>query len=807
MRTQSDCSRAELERKLSEAVADCAVARTQQAAAAQILRVIAEAPESPTRPLAAIAESAASLCDAYDAVIMLKRGNLLVLGAHHGPIPMDFAEFPIARTWTAGRALIEGKPVHVQDLQAEIDEFPDGAAMARRLGHRTTLSVPLLRKNEAIGTITLRRFEVRAFTGNEVSLLETFANEAVIAIENARLFSELEARNRELSEALEQQTATGEILRVISSSPTDAQPVFDMIAQSAARLCGARFCHVFRLEGDLLHFVAHHGLEPAGFAATRSAWPREPGRGSAAGRAVLSGLVEHIPDVDADLEYALGQLAQIVTFRSTVAVPMLREGVPIGAITVMRSQPGSFPDRQIDLLKTFADQAVIAIENVRLFTELEARNRDLIEALERQTATSEVLKVMSRSQSELQPVLEAIASTSLRLCQADYVHIYKVASDGNYYLVASKGIEEDYSRPLYGQPFGPSRGSLVGRAALERQTVHIPNIPEDPDYTLRIAKQRTGLGVPLLRGEVPIGVIVLLRTVVNPFTDAQIELVTTFADQAVIAIENVRLFSELETKNRELTEALEQQTATGEVLNVISRSTADLQPVLDTIVATAARLCQAEWAIIFRREADGKCYVATASEGQDELVRSIQKNPVVPDRGKIVGRVILEGHIVHVADVLDDPAYTWHDVQAIGQYRTALGVPLMRGGVVIGVICLQRNIVKPFSDKEIALVTTFADQAVIAMENVRLFTELEARNRDLTEALEQQTATGDVLNVISRSRSDLQPVFETIVRNAVSLCGSLFANVFRFDGELLHFVASHNTRLCGVAAGEIPDAT
>ena len=252
------------------------------------------------------------------------------------------------------------------------------------------------------------------------------------------------------------------------------------------------------------------------------------------------------------------------------------------------------------------------------------------------------------------------------------------------------------------------------------------------------------------------------------------------------------LYQQIEERAQDLSEALERQTATSEVLGVISRSTSELQPVLDTIVATAARLCHADWAVIWKLESDGKYHLAAASEANDEFVRYLAQHPIVPGRGTMVGRTALEGRTVHVPDVLEDAEYTWSRRRRKARFRTMLGVPLLRGNGVIGVINLARSIVRPFTDKQIELVTTFADQAVIAIENVRLFDEVQARTRELTEALEQQTATSAILRVISTSPTDVQPVFETMVRNAVALCGSLFANVFRFDGELLHFIASHN---------------
>src|SRR5690606_2876885 len=252
------------------------------------------------------------------------------------------------------------------------------------------------------------------------------------------------------------------------------------------------------------------------------------------------------------------------------------------------------------------------------------------------------------------------------------------------------------------------------------------------------------------------------------------------------------LYRQIEERAQELGEALKRQTATSEVLSVISRSTSELQPVLDTIVATAARLCRAEWATMYKLEPDGRYALAAATGNDQEFLRYLALHPVIPGRSTMAGRTALEGRTVHVHDILEDSDYTWSEAQEKGGFRTILGVPLLRGEAVIGVIVLARNVVRPFTDKQIELVTTFADQAVIAIENVRLFDEVQARTRELTEALEQQTATSAILRVISTLPTDVRPVFETIVRNAVRLCDSLFANVFRFDGELLHFVASHN---------------
>ena len=415
----------------------------------------------------------------------------------------------------------------------------------------------------------------------------------------------------------------------------------------------------------------------------------------------------------------------------------------------------------------------------------------LAAALEQQTATADLLKIMSRSAVDLVSVFESVVRNAARLCNADAAIIFTLKGN-KYHVAVSTDAQDDFVRYASQHPIVPGRGSLVGRVALSGETIHLPDCLADPEYTLidyqTAGKYRSDLGVPLLRDRVVVGVIALMRMAVDPFTTQQIELVQTFAAQAVIAIENTRLLNELR-------ESLAQQTATADVLKVISRSAFDLQTVFDTLVESAARLCEADNAWLSRREADTYHWAAGYGQSSEEHepVKQYMRGQVrSAGHGSLVGRVALEGRPVQIVDVLADPEYTQKESQALANFRTVLGAPLLREGVPIGVLHLQRTEVKPFTEKQIALLQTFADQAVIAIENVRLFDEVQARTREIFEALEQQTAASEVLGIISSSPGELEPVFKAILENATRLCGANFGVLNLRAGDDFQQVAAHN---------------
>src|SRR5215469_8175709 len=431
-------------------------------------------------------------------------------------------------------------------------------------------------------------------------------------------------------------------------------------------------------------------------------------------------------------------------------------------------------------------------------TDLECRlaqaQRELSEAREQQTATADVLKVISRSAFDLQSVLDTLTQSSAQLCEAEMAGILRPRGEAHYWMTAfnfpSAFLEFMKTRPIF-----RDRSSFAGRALLEGHVVHSPDVLADPDFTYSDAQKlggyRTVLCVPLLREGSPIGVVVLTRHKVRPFTDKQIELATTFADQAVIAIQNVRLFDEVKARTREVQQSLDYQTAISGVLNVISRSPSDVQPVLDTIAQIAQRLCHAGQAYVMRLEDDGRYYPAAGKDVEPARVEFLRQNPVVPGRGSTCGRVALEKRTIHIVDALADPEYTLPMAGHRGDYRTLLGVPLLRDGIAIAVIVLVRAVVAPSTEKQIELVTTFADQALIAIENVRLFEEVQARTEELSESLQQQTATADVLKVISRSTFDLQPVLDTLVESAGRLCGADYATITRQKEGVLFFAEAY----------------
>src|SRR5262245_4006078 len=720
---------ADLTKKLAEA-------REQQTATSDVLKVISRSTFDLQTVLDTLVESATRLCNADHAWLFQREGEFfrwVTSFGHAAEVRARLRDYfkplkvPVDRGSITGRAALEGRVVHVPDVLADPDYTWMGAQEIG--GYRAALGAPLLRKGDVVGVIFVAKTAPQPFTAKQIELVTTFADQAVIAIENTRLLNEL-------NESLQQQTATADVLKVISRSAFDLQTVLDTLVESAVRLCEARFGAVFRLDHGLLHLAAQHNFdEDLGWVALiQGRYPMAPNRGHISGRAILKGGPVQIPDILADHEYQ-GRGTKDAGFRSLLGVPLLREGGAIGAIVIYRKEPGAFTDKQLALLQTFADQAEIAIENAWLLVELRQRTTDLSKALDQQTATSEVLQSISSSSGELEPVFLAILAHATRLCEAKFGSLYLRKEDA-FRAVAMHGpspivewLQRERVVELRDHPHIP-----LARVTQSKEVLHIRDLAADQAYIERdprivavveLGGYRTVLWVPMLKEGELIGVIVIYRLEVRPFSDKQIELVQNFANQAVIAIENTRLLNELRR-------SLQQQTATADVLKVISRSTFDLKTVLQTLVESAARLCEADQATI-TRQIGGKFFRAEAYGFSSEFMNYVKDVPVELERGTVPGRALLEGQIIHIPDVLADPDYTWAQAQRLGGFRTILGVPMLREGVPIGVLALTRSEVRPFTDKQVELVTTFADQAAIAIENARLF-EQEATARTAAEA-------------------------------------------------------------------------
>ena len=706
-----------------------------QAATADILNVISSSVADTAPVFEQILDSCERLA-AFErmAIFVLGEDGQVHIGAYRGStgealratFPQPLANTPMSLAFERQQILFFGDVLNNPDAPQSL------RIVASRMGSFSVLVAPLLWEGRGIGAFHVSRDADATFTDGEVALFKTFADQAVIAIRNARLFNETR-------EALERQTVTADILKVIASSPADVQPVFKAIADSAKRLLGGHSALVTRVVDDMIHLAAFTQGDEAGDNALQALYPYSLFSERPHSRVAVTGKLSTIADTETETNVPqVREAARARGYRSLIVIPMLHKSIAIGTIGVMRREAGPFKPADIDLLQTFADQAVIAIENARLFNETR-------EALERQTATSEVLKVIASSPSDVRPVFDAIAASANRLIGGYSTAVHRVIDD-IVHLVAFTPTNPESDEAL--KALFPRHRREVPSVALVQngETAQIADAETADPQTMRLGRARGWRSVtftPLMSKGAFIGFIACTRQETGVLADHHVQLVRTFADQAVIAIENVRLFDEVQAKTRDLSESLQQQTATADVLKVISRSTFDLQTVLETLIRSAVDLSGANRGSIFLREGD-VFPLKAASHTTPEFLQYWAANPPRAGRGSATHRVIGSGKIEIIPDVLEDPEMEMPP-GALARIRATLGVPMLRDNKVEGVLVLTRPEPGQFSKSQIDLVQTFADQAVIAVENVRLFDETQARSKELAASLEELRTAQDRL--------------------------------------------------------------
>jgi len=752
----------------------------REAATSEILSVITTSRDDETAVFDAILENTARLCETDVATlsIMNEAGTHLEYAAHYGNTLATYQvgvdRWSIDSTLQIAQSVREGRLIHNVDLR-ESQLYIDGDRWRRQLvdkeGVRTFLTLPLMSAdNTPVGCIGIYRTEVRAFSEEEISLVEGFAAQAVVAIENSRQFREVQARTAEVEEALVRQEANAEILQLINEVNTDLQPVFDLMARRASELCQARFCVLDQFDGETYSYRAQYGFEgeflnelDAGYALNRT-------EGHVGYRVITRGEIHSISDAQTEGDYLSNDFARRLGFRYVLGVPVRVNGQVEFAIVLGWQNTEPPLPAHVDLVQNFASQASIAIENARLLQETQARTAEVEEALEYQTATSEVLGVISRSPDELSPVLEAILQVAARICDPEYAFFaMRSPGDGLYRVARAHNVSDAFLGYLDANPIAPEEGSCIGRTALHGKTVYIRDTTRDDSYTWKEAAEigdyRTTLGVPLVSGGETVGVVVMAHREPSAFSDKQVRLLETFASQAVIALNNMALFREVQARTAEVEEALERQTATAEVLEVISNSVEDTQPVFEKILESCKVLLDCEDLLVQTVTEDGMTVVHAVL---GDYAESITRYEPMPISDSVIRQVVAQGCAIHYPDALEGentfPQLASHATRE-NNFASLLAPFLWKGQVVGCLIILRshnRPDFRPFTKSDIDLLEAFADQAVIAIQNARLFNKTQT-------ALARQTASADVLRVISQSPNDTKPVFEAIVESATRL--------------------------------------
>jgi GAF domain-containing protein/HAMP domain-containing protein len=771
----------------------------QQTATADVLKAISRSAFDLETVLETLVSTAVRLCDATSGGQIFRRhGDVYRYAASRmevSPVYREHeqaAEIRAGRGTLIGRVALEKQAVKIDDAWSDPEYDEKEAA---RVGNvRAMLGVPLMRDGEPIGAFALARPAPVPFTKRQVELVTTFADQAVIAIENVRLFDEVQARTRDLEDSLERQKATSKILEIIASSPSDAEPVFRAIAASANTVSGGHSAAVFRFLEDTVHLVAFTSTTPEADSALQKQFPTalKDFRSFVLIKDGSSGCIE---DTEADSTPSqIRNLGRSRGYRSIQITPLMNRGAPIGAISVTRREPGSFAPNDVQQLRAFADQAVIAIENARLFEEVQ-------EALRRQTATSNILGVIAASPTNLDLVLGRLAQAICELCLAGDATVLLLQGDKLHRAGHFGPIEP---ADVAGRPI--NRDWVAGRAIVDGQPVHVPDLEAAVDEFPAAAgksgfardpasgrmRWRAIIAMPLRREAQSIGVVVLRRVEPIAFSEAQVALLRTFCDQALIAIQNARLFAEVQARTRDLEESLAQQTSTAEVLKVISRSAFDLDAIFQTLVTTAVDLCKASSGTLCVRDGDAFRYRGMAGpEATLALQRYLEAHPLAsPTRQTAAGRAILSRQTEQIEDVTLEEDYAVPMAAQGSPARSLLAVPLMGKSEVMGAIVVARAEPGAFPPRHVEILRTFADQAVIAIENSRLFEEVQAKTRDLEESLARQTATADVLKLIGRSAFDLEAVLNTLIGSAKTLCAADFGTICLREGDYFHAYAA-----------------
>ncbi len=742
-------------------------ALARQTATSDVLRVISGSPTDVQPVFDEIVQTAVRLlgcetsfiqrCDGthfWTVARCTREGLVPVIQSRHAPIDPG-ANFP-------SRAIVAKQTLYLPDWsEIELPEFE--RRIQRELGYNSAIYLPLIREGQCIGLLGIAGSRPRMFSEADIALAESFSDQAVIAIENTRLFSETQ-------EALERQTATADILKVIASSPSDVQPVFEAIAASANRLIGGFSTAVFRFIDGVAHLTAFTPTTPEADEVLRSHFPR-PVDGFEAAELAQQGRPVVVTNTEEATDQRITDIGRARGFSSMLFVPLMNSGVPIGLISVTRAATGLFATHHVQLLQTFADQAVIAIENTRLFNETQ-------EALERQTATADILKVIASSPSDVQPVFEAIVGSAKRLLGGFTAAVFRLIDEDVHLAAytptnpaADEALEADFPQPV--------ENFEAFRLAQDGKPFPIPDTEEVPHQPLRdIARLhgfRSMLWVPITNGGKTIGIISVTRAEPGAFAPHHVQLLQTFADQAVIAIENTRLFNETQ-------EALERQTATADILKVIASSPSDVQPVFDAIASSSKQLIGGFSATVFRF-VDGIVNLAAYTPISPAADKVLTASFPRPTANLPFFELAKGGKVVQEADAETNPDAGLRDLARARGFRSSLFSPLMSQGTPIGLIVVTRKEPGPFAAHHVQLLETFADQAVIAIENTRLFNETQ-------EALERQTATADILKVIASSPSDVQPVFEAIVNSAAQLFEPCAATITTLKDNKLHWNAA-----------------